>query len=327
MGLAHDSGDCSERICPYDFAWVDKPTKLGLHHKYAECSNRGICDRDNGECVCFDGYEGKSCQRTKCPNDCSGHGKCAYIEDGYYGTVRNDLISNEGYEYTVDPTTFSYYQWDKTKTRGCICDPEYGDVDCSKRMCQYATDVMDQRADLTTPAKYQVQKILLQADDNTCYSQGAKTFALVFTSKLNETFTTQPITFESSLTGCHQFVLDVQNALLKLPNKVIDGVEVQASCGQGSPCQTYLNVTFTGNSVQGNQYPLSVMIRKQSDGCYPLITGLELAPTTQNMSVIQNSDFNSYECGRRGKCDYETGICKCFEGYTGLGCNVMTTLV
>ena len=28
----------------------------------------------------------------------------------------------------------SYYKWDADKTRGCVCDPEYGDVDCSKKV-------------------------------------------------------------------------------------------------------------------------------------------------------------------------------------------------
>ena len=32
MGLTHLSGDCSERICPYEFAWVDKPNVYGRYH-------------------------------------------------------------------------------------------------------------------------------------------------------------------------------------------------------------------------------------------------------------------------------------------------------
>ena len=45
-------------------------------HFYSECSNKGMCDRVTGECACYDGYTGSSCQRTVCPNDCSGSGDC-----------------------------------------------------------------------------------------------------------------------------------------------------------------------------------------------------------------------------------------------------------
>jgi hypothetical protein len=36
MGLSLDSGDCSQRICPFEYAWVDSPDRIGNHHKYVE---------------------------------------------------------------------------------------------------------------------------------------------------------------------------------------------------------------------------------------------------------------------------------------------------
>ncbi len=340
LGLGLLSGDCSERICPFELAWVDTPDSLGNFHKYAECSNKGICNRGTGECECFPGYEGKGCQRTSCPNDCSGHGRCKYIEDLPFAQVPADYtnlaIKKGGNFLAQDAQTYHYYGWDNYKTRGCECDPEYGDVDCSKRLCQFGTDIMDQRDDLLSPQKYQVQKLVFQADNGDSFSNTDKTFALTFKSKLNETFTTLPINFYSptgglntangfSSDGLHEFVLDIQNGLERLPNRVIDKVEVHAAVDASS--QIHVNITFVGDNVQGPQNLVTVRSYLCGDGCSPKLSGLELQVSTQNITELLLSDFNSYECGRRGKCDYTTGVCQCFAGYTGLSCSTVACLV
>lgn len=50
-------------------------------HFYMECSNQGLCDRGTGMCECFEGYSGRACASTSCPNDCSGRGTCATIAE------------------------------------------------------------------------------------------------------------------------------------------------------------------------------------------------------------------------------------------------------
>ncbi|CAN0215751.1 unnamed protein product [Discosporangium mesarthrocarpum] len=44
-----ETGDCADRTCPYEIAWTDTPDDTGAHHTYAECSNKGICDRELGQ--------------------------------------------------------------------------------------------------------------------------------------------------------------------------------------------------------------------------------------------------------------------------------------
>ena len=403
LGLSHDSGDCSDRICPFDFAWVDLPDNKGRFHKYAECSGQGLCSRDSGLCECFPGYEGKACQRTACPNSCSGHGRCEYIQNlGYaatpfdyadnvnskffttdWGTSKqkneawsDNYIAGAGandiyWDYNRNNTKISYdgvfeknmmggvlpddffeqepynkfpfYHWDKSKSTSCVCDPEWGDYDCSKRMCPYGTDVMDHRNNMARAARYQVQSIELFANEaitengsgltavytnsDTAASEfiHRRTFALTFKSKLNETFTTMPIVMVAEHSGFNNFVKSVKNALEALPNRVIDKVDVAGDTNGVD--LIHLNLTFSGDHVQGPQYLVSVKSNLCGDGCTPKLTGLELRSQWETILEVQNSDFNSYECGRRGKCDYSTGICTCFEGYTGLSCNTITALV
>jgi len=323
IGLAHDSGDCSDRICPFELAWVDAPDKKGAFHKYAECSGRGICNRDSGECSCFDGYEGKGCQRTTCPNDCSGHGTCEYIEDMAFAATWNDYSAHY---FEDDAKTFAYTQWDNRKIRGCVCDATYGDVDCSKRLCRFGTDILYVRDDLLVSQKYQVQELTFQSSVTLSTLQ-KKTFALTFKSRLNETFTTIPIAFDEN--DLPDLVHDVQLALLNLPNRVIDGITVAAAMNYAAG-HVKVNITFTGPSVQGPQHMLVVEDYECGAGCTPKIDGLNLETRhnrySSNATEVRLADYNSYECGRRGKCDYTSGLCTCFTGYTGDNCNTLTTL-
>jgi len=417
-GLSHDSGDCSDRICPYEIAWVDHPNALGQFHKYIECAGKGVCDRTTGECTCFEGFEGKGCARASCPNACSGHGTCEYIEDLTYGATWNDYTDENNQAvgsvalFSDFAKSFPYTLWDKTKSRKCSCDATYGDLDCSKRLCPYGTDVLDTKDDTylgLSEQRYQEQTILLASLAATVNTANTgihgKTFALTFKSRLNETFTTIPIVVDT--TNVKDFANDIKLALLKLPNGVIDGVSVVVQDTATNPDTLSANfnvlgvadtaytaksgiqrgitsdgttggvgdnhifmkgqdrtiltnsvpstnvftnfgnhrrltdsidalltikIRFTGPSVQGPQHLLVVEDYLCNVGCTPQLTGLPLE-TRQTQKIwstiveITQSDYNSFECGRRGKCDYTTGLCQCFAGYIGDNCNTLTTLV
>ena len=82
-------------------------------HYYAECSNRGLCNRQQGICECLEGYEGSACQRTSCPSMvpneiCSGHGVC-------YDAERFAALDNRNI----------YKLWDNHFSTGCLCDKGY----------------------------------------------------------------------------------------------------------------------------------------------------------------------------------------------------------
>ena len=87
------------------------------------------------------------------------------------------------------------------------------------------------------------------------------------------------------------------------------------------PTPTLVQVEFNGDGVMGPQNLLVVEANKCGDGCSPKLDGLSLLSYSGSdagdrlsfVSEKQSADYNSYECGRRGKCDYNTGLCECFE--------------
>jgi len=107
-------------------AWLSEVV-LGSNnmHPWVECSNKGICDRETGECECFPGFTGHSCQRTTCQNDCNGRGACVSI---------SYLAAEAGRQYTIP--------WDALKVNGCLCDKGWRGPDCRLQECPSKDDVM-----------------------------------------------------------------------------------------------------------------------------------------------------------------------------------------
>jgi len=118
--------DCSQRTCPKGTAWTtEKVDGENLAHPRVECSNKGTCDRTSGECRCFENYDGKACERTQCPNDCSGRGICM---------PQKTLAALAGATYTIP--------WDADKHMGCKCDDGYRGPDCSQKECPSGEDIL-----------------------------------------------------------------------------------------------------------------------------------------------------------------------------------------
>ena len=175
--------DCSLRTCPYSLAWADTADGTNSAHYYAECSNKGVCDRKTGECKCFDGYEGKGCRRSTCPEGCSGHGTCEYIDElavDFYNrrggpvnaatTATSAALSN----YVTDSdnsrsfTGFLYQLWDAQKIQGCKCDLGYSGPDCAGRTAPQGADplttvtsLMVSQSDFVPSCKYLSKSALM----------------------------------------------------------------------------------------------------------------------------------------------------------------------
>lgn len=115
--------DCSLKTCPKGSAWVGDIILNNDLHGQVECSNKGHCNRKTGECECFTGYEGRSCSRTVCPDDCNGRGKCI---------TQKTHVKNAGRSYDN--------AWDANKEVGCKCDGGYRGPTCALIECPTGPD-------------------------------------------------------------------------------------------------------------------------------------------------------------------------------------------
>jgi len=118
--------DCSLRTCPRDYAWVGDVVNANDLHPWAECSNRGSCDRKTGICSCYPGYDGVACQRFACPNNCNERGTC---------WPEKHLAVKASRVYDSP--------WDAMKAVGCLCDAGYRGPSCEFQECPSGADPLD----------------------------------------------------------------------------------------------------------------------------------------------------------------------------------------
>ena len=104
-------------------------------HQSIECAGRGVCDRVLGACKCVAGYTGDACQRTSCPNDCSGHGVCQ--SESYFAADAAAAATS-----VATGSAYSYSGFDAESAFGCKCDTGFRGADCAQRECPSGPDPM-----------------------------------------------------------------------------------------------------------------------------------------------------------------------------------------
>ncbi|GLD97256.1 hypothetical protein PINS_up005939 [Pythium insidiosum] len=328
-------GDCSQRVCPFQRAWQDTAAYDDDAHYYSECSNRGVCDREKGVCDCDGGFTGSGCRRLACPADCSGHGTCEFIEE----------LARDSYHKRIGGVlTRKYSVWDQEKIMGCRCDPGFEGHDCSKRVCPKGDDP------LTTGQSEMLQAIVV----NTASVEGY----LTYHDPYGGVWDTTGITFgafAADSTSC----ADVQTALRRLPNNVLNTVEVTAitdffpftrtsktsdtgtigaQVTGGNTAATICLVSFKSEpGTTGFQNLLECNVAQHNAaGQFPITTGsatatctvyevYDTAASTPGAGSRPLSELAP--CANRGACDSTTGLCKCYSGHMGLACQRQEALV
>lgn len=287
-----DAEDCSKRVCPYGSAWG---VVQSSPHKYKECSDAGVCNRGTGSCECNEAYTGSACQRSKCPNDCSGHGAC--------GTLR---------QFTGSYST----AWDAAKIQICKCDPGYSGNDCAERLCPKGDDPLS----VLTGGVAQTNTV--QYCEITATSLGG-TIVLQLTDWTGQVHTTYPLDLAT--------VTDVglEEAIQAIPNNVFPDVTGVVSSASRT-ADVRFTVTFTSSENSGPQPQMQIQGGTATDihtthGNQPVFgaTGTSIVTTC---STTTSGNKENKVCAGRGTCDVEFGLCKCNVGFYGQACDKQTAL-
>jgi hypothetical protein len=244
-------------------------------HYYMECSNKGICDRDAGECSCFPGYEGSACQRASCPGGkegvCSGHGTCKSIK-----------------ELAEDDNNNHYMLWDADVTLGCDCDAGWSGADCSSRECKYGYDPLFY--DNENTIRYSNYTFVIYSQKDGLSYEGK--YSLKFYDAYGEDWETGPIDiryhsealppYESSRSIEAQTCDAIRDAMESIPNDVIPKGTVK--------CRAY---TDFKNQIYEKYMPTTHHLQN----FWPLV-GFVLA-FPENPGALKQPEFNFHLDGSR----------------------------
>ena len=239
---------------------------LNTAHYYMECSNKGICDRGTGECDCFEGYEGSSCQRASCPNDCSGHGTCEH--------VKTLAAKDSGNIYDL---------WDAEMTMGCSCDAGYSGPDCSTKVCKFGIDPL--YIDDEATARVEAVDYKVYVSSTAVSARG--TYALKFYDVFGEDYVTGPIDIH---TNCS----NIKSALHALPNTVIPEGTVQCSREATNDNYAHFSLTFKGNPGYLKQLFVDTYLDGSRSSVYLESDPAQTNPTVEIFNKGLTGEFTDY---------------------------------
>jgi len=251
-----------------------------------QCSGQGTC-RQQGQCICFAGFEGYDCSMRTCPSaeswgqdqevmhtqsECAGRGLCQRTTgtcscfDGFEGaaceraTCPNDCNGHGKCRTLAElpkVQQYGYSSWEVKRIQKCLCDGGFSGADCSQRYCPFGDDP-------ETICRYQdrqIQRFTLDfytdptGTGRPDVDAATDQFALIFTSVSGTNYTTPMI--DNIWEGTPESSTAVKNALLTLPEFAVMGVEVSAVPTDSGSLSVSYDLTFTGLTNTGNEFLLS----------------------------------------------------------------------
>jgi len=251
--------------------------------------------------------------------------------------------------------------WASDKFQGCDCDGGWGGNDCSLRQCPRGDDPETQCADdlgndrqliACTGVQSQMEMFFkLRFSDQ--LGNRYNTRAIVIRPHDPAVDEDNELTVGPAYTTAAAH--SIQTALESLPNFAVPQVEVtfqtdDAAVGAGVPLYStgitltncgkkgcdeveavdhslpyamQFEVHFTDARNSGKQSLLEVETNmKCGSGVQPKFDNTTLACTVTRQTNTIDYRENA-ECSNRGLCNRKTAECNCFDGYTGLACDIV----
>ena len=291
------AADCSYRTCPSGPAWADKAYATDQAHLPALCSNAGICDYTTGKCDCFPGFTGSACQRSVCPNDCSGHGSCMSIADVsyFYGA---DYKWGD-FSLAGDSRGPVYTNWDKDSITMCVCDASFFGADCSLRMCPKGDDP------LTINQNYRQIMMRIESPNNLAGAiglefQGVTTFINLSPATDSDCKRAVESSPQIGTVAC---------TFAQITSKIF--TFTFAFFSWPMPARSNNLYSHNGNPAITDFY----CDVSQVTGGVPSCT----------FTDVQSDNIREWVyCSNRGTCDFSTGACACNPGFGGGACSNST---
>lgn len=289
--------DCSMRTCPYGISWSSKPYAFDLAHVELECAGNGICNRRTGKCKCFENFSGDVCERVSCGiSNCNSHGTCLSMGYMYDIFKTNNLPSN------ID----NYTRWDSKAMTSCICDLGYIGANCDIKLCPKGYDPLIPRPGY--------RKIQLTTSSTWGLLNGNGKFLLKFNGK-SLAFPADANSWNS--TSCQ---MDLLNALTNIASATCELININNS-GGGTYIITILS--YPPIPEENNIYSIDGVSDFTKFSCFPIF--IPDGASGLNCDLVDLSSSNSQQkyttCSNRGSCDTSSGICTCFDAFTGPSCN------
>ena len=293
---------CSWRPCPKGISWFDAATANNVAHRTnAICSGIGICESNNGQCSCPNGYTGDACQRQDCEADsdvqCSGHGRCRSM---FYVAENHGPPATTSAKLKAGPV---YANWDAHKLRDCLCDWGYTGSFCQYQMCPKGDDPR------TTGQADLIFTIQTSGTSGTALA-GYFTFHFYGHSTQIVANAHSPTLSNANCAAFIQALPNVASATCAVSSISSDhkGATLTITITQ------YATIPYENNFFWHDGVPSTDFMGCSMDD----LTGG--ASPDCAIAITQASTKEYAYCSNRGLCDLDTGSCTCFANFYGVTC-------